>query len=136
MEMPKSMDECVYFTRRNINSGKVVAWVKRQLCPKCKKDYMTKPKDPKTGKYKVRAKEYVCSECGYTVEKGEYEETLTFEAQYTCPHCSKEGEVSIPFKRKKIQVLDEETGKKSAVDAIRFQCEHCGKNIDVTKKMK
>jgi len=136
LKQPESMEECVYFTRREISDkGHVMAWVFRQECPKCHKGIMGKPKDSK-GKVMIRAKEYVCPECGYTVDKDEYEETLTANIKYTCPHCGFEGEAQIPFKRKKIQMLDEESGKKKAVDALRIQCEKCGKNIDITKKMK
>lgn len=131
-----SMEECVYFTNRSIGSGKVKAWVLKQKCPKCQKGIMGKPKDPKTGKSKIRATEYVCPECNYTAEKQEYEDTLTVSIQYTCPYCSNQSEAQAPFKRKKVQLLNEETGKKSAVDVIRFQCGKCGKNIDITKKMK
>ena len=135
LRFPESMEECIYFTRRQVGEkGKVVAWVFREECPKCHKGMMGKPKEK--GKVKIRATEYVCPECGYTVEKGEYEDTLTANIQYTCPHCGFEGETQIPFKRKKIQMFDEESGKKKAVDALRFQCEGCGKNIDITKKMK
>ncbi len=126
MEIPESMDELVYMTRREIGIGKVFCWVKKQPCPSCGKAMMGKPRDAKTGKPKIRAKEYICPECNHTVEKEEYEETLTAECKYTCPHCGKEGEGSVPFKRKKID----------GVDTIRFQCSTCERNIDVTKKMK
>jgi len=132
---PQSMDECVYFTRREIGvQGKVVAWVFRNQCPKCGKALMGKPVEK--GKVKIRAKEYVCPACKYTVPDEEYEETLTASIQYTCPQCSFKGEIEIPYQRKKIQMLDEETGKKKAAEALRFQCGKCGKNIDITKKMK
>jgi len=62
--------------------------------------------------------------------------TLTINIQYTCPYCGHTDELQTSFKRKKIQRLNEETGKKQAIDAIRFQCSKCGKNIDITKKMK
>ena len=128
------MDECIYFTRRTIGKGKAKAWVPKELCPKCKKALMAKPKDPKTGRPKIRSKEYTCPECGYTIEKQAYETTLTCNIEYICPHCSFSGEIQIPYKRKKVKVqtLD---GEKSA-DSLRFQCKKCGKNIDVTKKMK
>jgi len=135
LRQPESMDECIYFTKRSIGEdGSVTAWVFKEKCTKCGKALMGKPVEK--GKVKIRAKEYVCPECGYTVEKGEYEDTLTASITYRCPHCQAEGEAQIPFKRKKIQLVNEETGKKKAVDALRFQCEKCGKDIDVTKKMK
>lgn len=136
LRFPDSMDECIYFTRRNIDKGNAVAWVFKEKCPKCKKALMGKPKDEKTGKVKIRAKEYVCPECGYTVEKGEYEDTLTVNIQYTCPHCGNKGEAQESFKRKKVRVFDEEEQKKKSIDAIKFQCEKCGEDILITKKMK
>ena len=105
-------------------------------CPKCNKGLMGKPKDEKTGKPKIRAKEYVCPECSYTVEKEEYEHGLTVNIIYTCPHCKNEGETQIPFIRKKVQKLNEESGKKKSVEVLRFQCGKCRKDVDITKKMK
>lgn len=119
------MEECVYFTRRKVDSGRVVAWVFREECPKCGKALMGKPVG-KDGKVKVRAKEYVCPECGHTVEKQQYEDTLTCNIQYTCPHCKHEGETQVPFKRKTFQ----------GVKAIVFKCEGCNEKIPITKKMK
>ncbi len=126
LEEPTDMNELVYYTSRDLdNGGEVFCWVKRGKCPACGNGFMGKPKDEKTGKAKIRAKEYVCPECGHTVEKTEYEETLTAEAKYTCPECGKQGETTGPFKRKKVK----------GVDTLRLQCEHCGGNIDITKKM-
>ncbi len=133
---PKSMQECVYFTIRAIGKGKIKAWVLKNACIKCNKGLMEKPKNPKTGKPKIRATEYVCSDCNYTIEKEEYEPTLTASIKYTCPHCEIEAETKIPFKRKKVQIFYEEKQKKVAVESLRFQCEKCGNNIDITKKMK
>jgi predicted RNA-binding Zn-ribbon protein involved in translation (DUF1610 family) len=137
LKEPQSMEECVYYTNRDLdNGGFVRCWVFREFCPKCGKELMGKPKDPKTGKAKIRAAEYQCPECGYVVEKEEYEDTLTANVQYTCPHCSHKDEMQIPFKRKKVQRIDLETQKKKAVDAIVFACSKCGKKIEITKKMK
>jgi len=137
MRFPESMEECIYFTKRQIGEkGKATAWVFREKCPKCKKALMGKPRDEKTGKVKIRSKEYVCPECGYTMEKGAYEDTLTANIQYTCPYCGHKGEHQMSFKRKKIQVFDEETQKKKTVDALKFKCKKCGKDILITKKMK
>ncbi len=133
---PTSMNELVYFTNRKIGDGNVVAWVYRKECPKCGKALMGKPKDEKTGKTKIRAKEYICPECGYKVDKEKYEETLTCEIKYTCPKCKHQGEIEVPFKRKKIQIFDEKKQKKVAVKAIIFECENCGEKIAITKKMK
>ncbi len=133
LKMPESMDECVYFTRRS--QPHVVAWVFREKCPKCKKALMGKPKDS-SGKVKIRAKEYVCPECGYTMEKGAYEDTLTANIQFTCPKCGFSGEHQMPFRRKKIRIFDEEEGKETMADALVFNCPKCGYKIAITKKMK
>ncbi len=128
MKEPESMDELVYFTNRTIgadNTGKVRCWVFRQPCEKCKKSLMGKPRDPK-GSIKIRAKEYVCPSCNYTVEKTAYEDTLTACVSYTCPSCKKSGEAEVPFKRKVIE----------GIPTIRVVCKHCKTNIDITKKMK
>src|SRR3989338_8652813 len=53
-KLPNSVDEVVYFTRRTIGEGKVVAWVYKQKCPKCGKAMMGKPKDSNTGKVQIR----------------------------------------------------------------------------------
>ena len=136
MREPTSVDECVYFTNRTFDKGKARAWVFRENCEKCGQALMGKPRDPKTGKPKIRAKEYVCPKCNHTEQKEEHEEKLTANIKYTCPYCSNQGEIQILFKRKKVQRLDEETGKKETVEVLRFQCSKCSKNIDITKKMK
>ncbi|MBI4159421.1 hypothetical protein HY500_04150 [Candidatus Woesearchaeota archaeon] len=133
---PQSMDECVYFTNRAVGKGKIRAWVFRGNCPKCDKGVMGKPKDPKTGRAKIRKEEYECPECKYNVPQTEYEDTLAMNIQYTCHKCNHASEISVPFKRKKVQRIDEETGKKETVEAVRFLCEKCNEKIDVTKKMK
>ena len=126
LKKPKSMEECTYYTKRTIDKGNVTAWVFKGKCEKCGKGLMGKPKDPKTGKPKIKAKEYICEKCGYTIPKKEYEETLIANIEYTCPHCSHTGEKQIPFKRKKIK----------GIDALVFECDNCGKKILITKKMK
>ena len=128
MTMPKSMDECFYFTNRTLEEGKgnAIAWVLKPNCPKCGKAKMGKPVDPKTGKVKSRAKEYVCPECGYTVDKEEFEPTLTMEIEYTCPYCENEGEATTEFQLKSFK----------GVKAYVFECGKCGEKIGVTKKMK
>ncbi len=133
LKMPESMDECIYFTRRL--KPNVVAWVLKEICPKCKKAMMGKPKGS-DGKVKIRAKEYVCPECNFTMEKQAYEDTLTANIQYTCPKCSFSGEHQMPFKRKKVKIFDEEEGKEVTADALIFNCPKCGQKIAVTKKMK
>ena len=136
LKEPTSMDELVYFTNRNVGEGNVIAWVYRKECPKCGKALMGKPKDEKTGKPKIRANEYVCPECNYTVDKEEYEDTLSCEIKYTCPKCKYKGEIEVPFKRKKMKIFDPEKQKKIAVDAIIFECQKCKEKIVITKKMK
>lgn len=136
LKEPTSMEECIYFTRRLIGNGKITAWVFKEKCEKCGEGMMGKPRDPKTGKPKIRATEYVCPHCGNEESKNEYEEKLTCNVKYVCPHCGNEGEIQIPFKRKKVSRINEETGKRQSIDALRFQCKKCGKNIDITKKMK
>lgn len=135
LQEPKSMDECVYFTNRIIGNGKVRAWAMKEKCPKCHEGLMGKPRDPKTGKPKIRADNYECPNCHYSVPIEEYEDTLTASIKYICPHCNNEGEIQIPYKRKKVQIFDEE-GKKKTADVLRFQCSKCNQNIDITKKMK
>ena len=121
---PESMEDVIYFTRRSIGDGKVMAWVYKKECPQCHKAKMGKPVDK--GHVKIRAKEYVCPECGFTEEKKQHEESLTVEAKYTCPHCGKEGEATTECKRKSFE----------GVQAYVIECEHCGGKIGITKKMK
>jgi len=125
LKEPQSMAEVVYFTQRAIGKGNAKAWVYKGQCPKCGKAKMGKPVGD-GGKVKIRAKEYVCPACGFTVEKKEHEETLTCDVIYTCPECGNKGEASVPYKRKKFQ----------GMDAIIFQCDKCKAKIPVTKKMK
>ncbi len=133
---PSSMDELVYFTNRKIKDGHVKAWVYRRECPKCGKALMGKPINEKTGKPKIRAKEYKCPECGYTVDKEEYEDTLTCEIIYTCPKCKHKGEIEIPFQRKYISKYNEVKKKNIRVKALVFECDNCNERIAITKKMK
>ena len=114
----------MYFTRRAVQSSKIVAWVFKELCPKCKKGMMGKPVEK--GKVKIRATEYVCPACGYSEEKGTYEIKLTCNVQYTCPKCQHSGETTASFKRKSFQ----------GVKAIVFECQGCHEQIPITKKMK
>jgi len=123
---PESLEEVIYFTQRATGKGNVKAWVYKGACPKCGKGKMGKPVDEKTGKVKIRAKEYVCPQCKYTVEKKAYEDTLTCDVKYTCPSCGHTDETSVPFKRKKFE----------GMDAIVFLCGKCKSKIPITKKMK
>lgn len=135
LQLPSSMNECVYFTRRSAGEGRIIAWVLKNDCPKCKKSVMGKPKDEK-GKVKIRAKEYLCENCLYKVPLQEYEDSLTTNIQYVCSHCRHQGEIQIPFQRKKVKIFDEEEAKSKTVNVLRFQCQKCRQNIDITKKMK
>lgn len=126
LKLPDSMEECVYFTKRAAGNGKATCWVLKQLCVKCKKAMMSKPKDEKTGGVKIRAKEYVCPVCKYTAEKQAYEDTLTANIIYVCPKCGNNSEIQIPFKRKKVE----------GIDALVFNCQKCNERILITKKMK
>lgn len=134
MKELSSMEECVYFTNRVLgNDGFIKAWVLRKNCPNCQKKLMGKPREK--GKIKVRAAEYICSECRYTLPEEEYESTLMICIKYKCD-CGNLGELEIPFQRKRIKQFDEETQKSKMVEAIRFNCQSCGKEHLITKKMK
>lgn len=125
MEIPDSMDKCVYFTRRNSEAeGKLIAWAEKKECPECHKGLMGKPIEK--GKKKIRATEYVCPECGYSEGKPEHEDTLTVNVQYTCPHCQHSGEATTPYKRKSFL----------GVKAYVFVCDGCGAKIGIAQKMK
>ena len=77
LKEPESMDECLYFTNRTIGElGKAKAWVYKKMCPKCGETKMGKPVEK--GKVRIRAKEYVCSECGHIEEKKEHIEANIF----------------------------------------------------------
>ncbi|MCF7860636.1 hypothetical protein K9M79_00195 [Candidatus Woesearchaeota archaeon] len=125
MKKPDSMDECLYFTRRTIGDGHIVAWALKKECPECKKALMGKPIG-KEGKVKIRASEYVCPECGHTEQKKEHEATLTLSVEYTCPHCKHKGESETKYQRKSFQ----------GVQSFIIACDNCGEKIPITKKMK
>jgi len=130
------MDECVYYTNRILDKGELTAWVFREKCPKCNKALMGKPKDKKTGKVKTRATEYVCPDCGYTLQKQEYEDTLTVNIGYVCPHCGNKADTSEPFKWKKAKIEDQESGKKKTLEVIEFKCDKCQNKLNLVRKMK
>jgi|GEM_PF-245415 len=125
--IPESMDDLVYFTRRKItgDKGPIIAWVPKLPCEKCKKGLMGKPRDEKTGRAKVRALEYICSSCGMSEEKKAHETKLSALIIYECPFCKKKGEITTAFARKSWY------GKK----AIVFACAGCGEKLGVTKKL-
>lgn len=124
LQIPNSMDECVYFTNRTIGSGNAKAWAMKMDCPECKKAKMGKPVEK--GKVKIRADYYECPECKYREEKKEHEAKLTLSVIYTCPYCLHKGEAETEFKRKSFE----------GVPSYIFICESCNKKIGVTKKMK
>ena len=124
LKMPDSMDECIYFTRRAFNNGRIIAWVKKKPCPQCG-EKMGKPLDEKTGRPKIRADIYECPACKFSEPKQEHEESLNVEIIYTCPQCGHNGETTTPCKRKSFE----------GVKAYVFTCEGCGKKIGITKKM-
>jgi len=128
MKQPESMNECFYFSNRTLEDGKgkAMSWVFKPDCPKCGKAKMGKPKDSKTGKTKIRAKEYVCPECNYTITKEEFEPTLTMNVIYTCPYCGKDGEAETAYQLKSYK----------GVKAYVFKCDKCEEKIGITKKMK
>jgi predicted RNA-binding Zn-ribbon protein involved in translation (DUF1610 family) len=132
LKMPSAPDECLYFTRRTLdNEGSIIAWVYKIDCPECGKAKMGKPVDAKTGKIKIRAKEYICPECNHTEELKAHEESCMVEIIYKCPKCGNEGEITAPYKRKSFTLPD---GKKAP--AIIFECQKCGEKIGITKKLK
>ena len=121
---PESMDELFYFTNRTIeNGGWIKAWVYKPDAP-TGKGKLGKPTDPKTGKVKVRAKYYVDEE-GNEYDKEEIDPTLTMEIKYKSPHTGKEGETTIPYKKKTWL----------GVPAYVFEDQE-GNKIGITKKMK
>ncbi len=126
LKIPTSIDQVVYFTNRAKDKLRIKAWTYKKVCPKCKKGLMGKPIDPKTGKRKIRATEYICPECNYSEEKKAHEESLTLEAQYTCPACGKSGESTCVYKRKTFM----------GVPSYIITCQHCSEKIPITKKLR
>ena len=93
LQEPASMDECMYFTNRTIDSGKATAWVFKKECPKCKEGRLGKP-IKKNGKPDKKSENYECPKCKYNESNEETEKDLTVNIKYTCPHCGKEGEAT------------------------------------------
>jgi predicted RNA-binding Zn-ribbon protein involved in translation (DUF1610 family) len=123
---PTSTNDLLYFSNRLDGNQRIKAWVYKKTCPQCGKGKMGKPVDEKKGKVKIRATEYICSACGYSEEKKSHEESCMLEASYTCGSCGKDGEATIPYKRKTYM----------GVPSYTFECAHCGVKIAITKKMK
>ena len=119
LKKPQSMGECVYFTNRTTENGRIVAWVFRKECPKCK-GIMGKPKKPtkdkellaiknpteylaKGGKVDKKAGNYVCYSCLYSENNQQVEDSLTVNIEYKCQHCGNEGEAITEYKRKSFE---------------------------------
>jgi len=128
LKRPASMNELVYYTKRNLDNCKAEVWVFKEKCPKCKEGIMQKPK--------MRAKEYVCDKCGHSTDAEEYEDTLTANISYTCHLCGDVGDKQQPFKRKSVKVFDKSKNKDVAAKAVQVICDKCGGKINVTKKLK
>ena len=125
LKKPASVEECVYFTNRTTDSGRIMAWVFRKECPKCKKGIMGKPQK-KGGKVDKKADHYVCYSCGYQESNEQVEDSLILNVEYKCPHCGNEGETTSEYKRKSFQ----------GVQSYIFECQKCRQNIPITKKLK
>ena len=125
LKKPNSMDECIYFTNRIIDTGKAIAWVFRKECPKCKKGSMGKPLK-KNNKVDKKADHYVCYSCGYAESNEQMENSLVLNVEYKCPHCGNEGETTSEYKRKNYL----------GVKAYVFNCQKCGQKIGITQKLK
>ena len=124
MRKPESMDECVYFTRRELGEGKATAWVFKKKCDKCD-GLLIKPLT-KTGKPDKKATIYVCNKCNSEEDNESVESQLVVNIEYTCPHCKHESQATTEFKRKSFK----------GVPSFVFECENCHEKIGVTKKMK
>lgn len=121
---PESMDDLFYFTNRVLeNGGWAKAWVYKPIAPSGK-GKLQKPKDPKTGRPKVRSTVYVDDE-GNEYPREEIDPTLSVEIKYKSPFTGNEGEATVPYKRKTWQ----------GVPAFVFE-DDAGNKIGITKKMK
>ncbi len=125
LNKPGSVEECIYFTNRIIDSGRAMAWVFRKECPKCKKGIMGKPVK-KGGKIDKKADHYVCYSCGYQESNEQVENSLVLNVEYKCPHCGNEGGATTEYKRKNFE----------GVPSYVFECQNCHKKIGLTKKLK
>jgi len=125
LKKPSSVEECIYFTNRAIDSGRAMAWVFRKECPKCKKDVLRKP-STKSGKPDKKSPIYACKSCRYEESNEQVENNLTINIEYKCPHCGNEGETTTEYKRKSFQ----------GVPAFVFECQKCHQKIGLTKKLK
>ena len=71
---PKGVDDCVYFTNRTFDNGRVLAWVLKKECKKCKSGFMIKPL--KKGKPDKKSLFYVCANCNNQEENSKVEADL------------------------------------------------------------
>ncbi|MBI2542118.1 hypothetical protein HYV80_05400 [Candidatus Woesearchaeota archaeon] len=125
LKKPSSVEECVYFTNRTMESGRAMAWVFRKTCPKCNNGVMGKPKK-KNGKIDKKADHYDCYSCGYSEKNEQVENSLMINIEYKCPHCGNEGETTSEYKRKSFE----------GVPSYVFECQKCLKKTGLTKKLK
>ena len=125
LKKPESMDECVYFTNRDIGSGRAMAWVYRKQCPKCSEGVMGKPIN-KRGKPDKKAPVYECTKCHHQMSNEEAEKIMQLEVDYKCPHCGFEGQTATEYERKSFQ----------GVQSYVFECQKCKAKIPLTKKLK
>ena len=125
IKQPKSMDECIYFTNRASEKGKIMAWVLRPECPKCRKGLMGKP-IKKNGKVDKKADIYECPSCKYQESEEKVGEGMPLNVIYTCEHCGNQGETTTPYQRQSFQ----------GVQAYVFNCQKCNEKLAITKKLK
>ncbi|MFH2028078.1 MAG: hypothetical protein ABIJ08_02995 [Nanoarchaeota archaeon] len=126
MDVPKSMDDCLYFTNRTIGEkGKIMAWCLRPDCTGCGKGKLGKP-IKKNGKVDKKADYFECPKCKHNMSLTEAENVLKLDVIYTCPECGKSGETQTEYKRKSFK----------GVQSYVFVCKDCGANIAITKKLK
>lgn len=69
-----------------------------------------------------------------TVWRFEGEEIANIE--YACPFCKNAGEKQQAFARVPARIVNEKTGKSKKGEVFRFQCDSCGKDIDLPKWVK
>ncbi|MBI4095788.1 MAG: hypothetical protein HY438_02920 [DPANN group archaeon] len=69
-----------------------------------------------------------------TVWRFEGEELANIE--YSCPFCKNSGEKQQAFARVAARIVNEKTGKSKKGEVFRFQCDSCGKDIDLPKWVK
>lgn len=75
-----------------------------------------------------------------TIDKGKamvwkFEGEKLANIEYTCPYCNSKGEKQQKFERIRTSIVNEK-GKRKRVEAFRFQCDSCGKDIDLVKWVK